>query len=263
MSRNAPRLAVVLVTLVSAGTLAIPQPYIHTTESLAIRGHAQTLQMYGPPAGSPAIVSSGDGGWMHLAPHVADMLAARGWRVVGFDARAYLSGFTEGGRTLSAADVPKDYAALITVAGRVSRAKPVLIGVSEGAGLSVLAATGDDVKLRVAGLVGLGLPDISELGWRWRDMVIYVTHKAPNEPSFSAADIVSKVAPLPLAAIHSTHDEFVPVADVQRVFDHARAPKKLWLVAAADHRFSDNEREFDARLMEALDWVRQNAPSSP
>jgi alpha-beta hydrolase superfamily lysophospholipase len=263
MSRNAPRLAAAFVTLVSAAPLAIPQPYIHTTESLAIRGRAQILQLYGPPGGPPAIVSSGDGGWMHLSPHVADVLAARGWHVVGFDARAYLSAFTEGGRTLSAADVPKDYAALITVAGRGSRQKPVLIGVSEGAGLSVLAATGDDVKQRVAGLVGLGLPDISELGWRWRDMVIYVTHKAPNEPSFSAADIISKVAPLPLAAIHSTHDEFVPVADVQRVFDHARAPKKLWLIAAIDHRFSDNEREFDARLMEALDWVRQNAPSSP
>jgi type IV secretory pathway VirJ component len=28
-------------------------------------------------------VSSGDGGWIHLAPHVAEVLAAKGFFVVG------------------------------------------------------------------------------------------------------------------------------------------------------------------------------------
>ena len=66
-------------------------------------------------------------------------------------------------------------------------------------------------------MIGLGLPDMNELGWRWKDSVIYLTHRAPNEPSFSAAAIVDRVAPMPLAAIHSTHDEFVPLADIERV----------------------------------------------
>ena len=67
----------------------------------------------------------------------------------------------------------------------------------------------------IAGVVGLGLPDLNELGWRWRDALIYITHGVPKEPSFSTAAIVKRVAPIALAAIHSTHDEFVPLAEVQ------------------------------------------------
>ena len=82
----------------------------------------------------------------------------------------------------------------------------------------------------------------------------------PKEPTFSAATIAADVAPLPLAAIHSTTDEFAPLEVIQRIVDSAREPKRLWIVNASDHRFSNNLREFDARVLEALDWVKQHAP---
>jgi len=243
---------VVALALLTLGT--------HTTATLTIRGKPQTLQLYGDRGGPPVVVTSGDGGWIHLGPHVAEALATKGYFVVGFDAKAYLSSFTEGSKTLTEEDVPRDYRAVVDFAARDAREKPILIGVSEGAGLSVLAATGPDLKPAIAGVVGLGLPDVNELGWRWRDMIIYVTRGVPNEPTFSAGSIASKVAPVPLAAIHSTHDEFVPLGEVQRVMDGAGEPKKLWIVPAADHRFSNNLGEFDARLLEAIAWVRQNQP---
>jgi fermentation-respiration switch protein FrsA (DUF1100 family) len=90
--------------------------------------------------------------------------------------------------------------------------------------------------------------------------LIYVTHKVPKEPTFSTAAIVHRVAPLPLGAIHSTHDEFVSVADVQQVLLGAQPPSRLWIVSASDHRFSDNAAEFDRRLIEAIEWVKLNAP---
>jgi hypothetical protein len=43
------------------------------------------------------------------------------------------------------------------------------------------------------------------------------------------------------------------------VISAAREPKKLWIVNAGDHRFSDNLAEFDRRLLEALDWISQQA----
>ena len=70
--------------------------------TLVIRGHAQSLHLYGTRGGPPVIVSSGDGGWMHLGPHVAETLAAKGFFVVGFDVRAYLESFTSGGRHAAA-----------------------------------------------------------------------------------------------------------------------------------------------------------------
>jgi pimeloyl-ACP methyl ester carboxylesterase len=230
------------------------------TETVTIRGHAQVVRLYGTRGKPPVIVTSGDGGWMHLGPHVAEKLAASGFFVVGFDARAYLESFTSGTATLKPTDEPRDYKVLADFAARGGTKKPILIGVSEGAGLSVLAATDPSTQPAIAGVIGLGLPDLNELGWRLKDMIIYITRGNPDEPMFSTEAIVGRVAPLPLAAIHSTKDEFVPLAEVQRVMAAAKAPKQLWIIKASDHRFSDNLTEFDQRLLEAIAWVNQNTP---
>ena len=223
-------------------------------ETLIMRGHSELLHVYGMRGGTPFIVSSGDGGWMHLGPHVAEMLAASGGFVVGFDAKSYLESFT-GSSTLRADQVPGDYRVLVDFAAKGASRKPILIGVSEGAGLSVLAAVDPQVKSAIGGVIGLGLSDRNELGWRWTDSIIYLTHDAPHEPSFSTAAIVNNMAPVPLAAIHSTHDEYVPIEQVQLILDRASSPKRLWVVNAANHRFSDRLPEFDHRLLEAIDWI--------
>jgi pimeloyl-ACP methyl ester carboxylesterase len=233
---------------------------IQAPDTIDLRGQVQTLHLYGSATGEPVIVSSGDGGWVHLGPHIASVLARRGFFVVGFDARAYLTSFTSGKRALDPAMEAKDYAALAEFAQRATGKKPMLVGVSEGAGLSLLAATDARTKTLITGVVGVGLPDVNELGWRWQDSVIYFTHKVPNEPTFSTASIAANVTPLPLAAIHSTRDEFVPLRDIQRVIANANEPKRLWIVNASDHRFSTNRDEFDARLLEAIGWVTQHAP---
>jgi len=225
-----------------------------------LRGRPQIVHVYGERGSTPVIVSSGDGGWIHLGPHVAETLAARGYFVVGFNVKAYLESFTKDAQTLGVAEVPNDYLSLVEYASRGSAVRPILIGVSEGAGLSVLAAVDPDMQRRIAGIVALGLPDRNELGWRWKDSLIYVTHGVPNEPTFSASDLVGKLTPVPLAAIHSTSDEFVPESDVRKLMARASEPKRLWMVTASDHRFSGNVPEFDRRLLESIEWVRQNQP---
>lgn len=245
-----------LLAMATSFAASVPE----VTDTVLLRGKPQTVHLYGTRGKPPVIVTSGDGGWMHLGPHVAEKLAASGFFVVGFDARAYLESFTSGTTTLKPADEPHDYKVLADYAARGATRKPILIGVSEGAGLSVLAATDPATQAAIAGVIGLGLPDMNELGFRLKDMLIYITHGNPDEPMFSTQAIVTKVSPLPLAAIHSTKDEFVPIAEVQRVMNAAKAPKQLWIIKASDHRFSDNLGEFDQRLLEAIAWVNQNAP---
>ena len=80
-----PRMFRLIVLVCCAAVPTAAQP----TQVLSIRGHQQTLRMYGVRGGRPVIVSSGDGGWIHLGPHVAELLAANGYFVVGFDAKAY------------------------------------------------------------------------------------------------------------------------------------------------------------------------------
>jgi type IV secretory pathway VirJ component len=124
----------------------------------------QSLHVYGRRGGYPVVLSSGDGGWIHLAPHVAAALEARGFFVVGFDVKAYLESFTSGPVTLRPRDEPFDYHVLADFASRGAARKPILVGVSEGAGLSVLAAVDPATKASIAGVIGLGLPDVNELG---------------------------------------------------------------------------------------------------
>lgn len=255
MFRRLSVIALTVATMLAVANTAAAE----TLDIVSLRGHPQSLHLYGTRgSGYPVILSSGDGGWMHLGPHAAEVLASRGFFVVGFDVRAYLESFTTSSTSLQASEEPGDYRTLIEYTARGGTKKPILIGVSEGAGLSVLAATDPETKRLIAGVIGLGLPDLNELGWRWKDSVIYMTHGLPNEPLFSAAAIASRVAPLPLAAIHSTHDEFVPVADVQKIVGAAGDPKRLWLIESSNHRFSDNRAEFDRRLSEAITWIFQH-----
>ena len=107
--------------------------------------------------------------------------------MIGFDTRAYLESFTSRASTLRPEDVAADYRELVRYAARGSPTRPLLVGVSEGAGLSVLAAADDVTKSLISGVVAIGLPDRNELGWRWKDAWIYVTHGVPNEPTFSSA----------------------------------------------------------------------------
>lgn len=250
---SAPLLAALLIA-------GVCPSYAETRDMVTIRGQQQRVYLYGSRGGDPVVVSSGDGGWIHLGVHVAEVLAAHGYFVVGFDARAYLSGFTGGGSRLQPSDVPGDYQVLTDYAARGSTKKPILIGVSEGAGLSVLAASDAAAKRAIAGVIGLGLPDVNELGWRWRDSVIYLTHGTPNEPSFHVTTLVDHLAPTPLVDIQSTRDEFVPLTEAQHIFERASQPKQLWVVPAEDHRFSGNLGGFDQRLLEAVSWVRQHQP---
>lgn len=251
------------MTVIALATLLLPAlaagAASPATEALTIRGQRQSLHVYGARGGPAAVVASGDGGWVHLGPDVAEFLSSRGYFVAGLDSKAYLSSFTHGETTLNPADVPADFAVLLDYAARGGTGRPLLLGVSEGAGLAVLAATDDTVKGKALGVIALGLPDKNELGWRFRDSVIYMTKGVPKEPLFSAADVIGRMAPLPIAAIHSTRDEFVPVDEVQRVLGRAREPKRLTLIDAENHRFSGREAELRSKILEAIEWIEHLA----
>jgi type IV secretory pathway VirJ component len=232
-------------------------------DTLALRGKPQALHLYGVRGNPAAIVASGDGGWMHVGPAVAKFLAARGYFVVGFDSKDYLTAFTDGNSSLKQEDVPGDFRTLVEYAARGASGKPVLIGVSEGGALCVLAATDSAVKQRVRGVLGLGLCDRNELAWRFRDSIIYFTHKVPNEPTFSVAAIIGRVAPLPMAAIHSTHDAFVPLEDAKGLLARAGEPNRLWIIDAQNHNFEGNVEGLQRGIVEALQWIDAHSMQTP
>jgi dienelactone hydrolase len=237
-----------------------PSGLSQSQTGITIRGKLQQVALYGTRGNPPILLSSGDLGWAGLVAHVAEFLSNRGYFVVGVNSKAYLASFTTKTSALNPQDVPRDYQALIDFAGQGSSTKPLLAGVSEGAGLSVLAATEAGIKAGISGVLAFGLPDQNELGWKWQDFTIWIMKKAPNEPSFMVEDIIQKVSPIPLAEIHSSHDEFLPLDQAKAVFSRAGEPKRMWVIEAANHRFSNSRDELDLRMLEALRWIKTVKP---
>jgi len=240
---------------------ARPMAAINVQElPFALRGHTLTLEAYFP-AGTPlgtVFMGSGDAGWTGLGKSMAEFLAGRGYVVVGINVKQYLSEFRVGAAHLTVDDPPRDYRAMGTWLRdqRLLHAPVFMSGVSEGAALAVLATADPQNHEWIDGLVTMGVPRTAELAWKWTDFTTWITKKDANEPSFSPFDYVGRVAPVPLVMLQSRTDEYVPAADYERCQANAREPKKLVLIDASNHRFTDRRDELRREYLSALGWVQ-------
>lgn len=254
MARTLLALACALAT--AAVAVAAPEKI-----SVPVRGQTLTLALYSPggPSKGTIVIGSGDVGWVGLAVTVAEEFSSSGYAVVGINVRQYLAAFTAGKSHLSVGDVPGDYRVLVEHArGRLALPRPiVLAGVSEGAGLAVLAAAEAKNRDWIDGVITLGLPAMSELAWRWSDMSAWILKRDAAEPSFSAFEYLPRIAPVPLCMIQSRKDEYVPPADYQRFVAIAGEPKKQILIDASNHRFTDRRADLHQAIVEGLAWIRE------
>ena len=237
------------------------------TENVTIRGQSVTLTIYTPPAAAPGqaqatprgtiFMGSGDVGWVGLAASMAEEWSAQGYIVVGINARQYLSKFTSGRQHVEPADVAADYRLIADwLKAKRMLVRPIIMsGVSEGAGLAVLAAADARNHGWIDGVITMGLPPTSELAWRWTDAGSWITKRDANEPSFAATDFLPAVSPLPLYMIQSKKDEYVTPADQERFRIVAKEPKRQILIDASNHRFTDRRPELSAAYKAGLEWI--------
>jgi len=154
--------------------------------------------------------------------------------------------------------VARDYATIATaLRDRGMLPAPVIVsGVSEGAAMAVLAGAAPANHTWIRGVMTLGLPPTAELAWHWKDAATWFTKKDAAEPSFAAKDYVGNVAPLPLWMIQSTKDEYVTPADYTTLDHMAQPPKQLKLIAASNHRFTDQKAELYKQILAGLEWIK-------
>ncbi len=246
----------VLIAAAPAGAAA------SETLTFTVRGKALTLTVYRPANGQApkgtVLMGSGDVGWVGLAVEMSEFLSARGYTAVGINVRQYLAAFTSGRTTVTTREAPEDYSQLASfLRARKLLVAPVIVsGMSEGAALAVLAASSDKNHEWINGVMTLGLPPTAELGWRWSDFTSWITKKDPDEPMFAPKDFLPQVAPIPLCLIHSTTDEYVTEADYRLFESVAKQPKKLILIKASNHRFTDRKDELKQQVMSCLAWIQ-------
>ena len=109
----------------------------------------------------------------------------------------------------------------------------------------------------------MGLPASAELAWRWSDFTTWFTKKDASEPSFAPKDFIASVSPLPLCMIQSTKDEYVTEADYRELTAAARSPRKLVLIEASNHRFTDRMQDLRREFLAALAWIPAEARPLP
>ncbi|MGE0882776.1 MAG: alpha/beta hydrolase [Blastocatellales bacterium] len=225
---------------------------------VSLRGQQAEIYYYpatGQRLNRKVLFAPGDGGWRGWAITIAQQMASWGYDVYGIDTKTYLESFT-GKTTLSENDVMADFRNLALWMTRNSGERVTLVGWSEGAGLSVLAASSPENKRVFNGLITFGLGDENILGWNWKDSLTYITKTKPNQPVFHVSGYMSKIASLPYLMIQSSNDEFVPFDEARNLATLAREPKRVVVIPANNHRFDGNQNEFFRTLREGLQWMK-------
>jgi len=233
---------------------------------VTVRQQQFTVHFYRPKTNGPvvpAIYACGDGGWRGLAPRTAQQLAHIGFVVAGIDSKVYLRDFSSLDTPLTIKQLARDYADIARALRnyrKLDSGTPVYVyGWSLGAGFAI--AVGSDVETRAnwAGIISIGLPKQNQLisGVGGNHANLKVEHNAID--GFRSADVLSKIAPVPLVMIQSTSDTASPPKVGRELFATASDPKRYVLIDATNHRFSGAREEFYAALGDAVSWMRQTA----
>jgi len=253
------RLMAVLFVCAVWAAPAVAAPPLAQRVDMPLRGRTLALSVYRPaqaPRGT-IIMGSGDVGWVGLAVTRAQDLASDGYLVVGLNSREYLSAFTAKGTHLQPADIQADFgglAAFLRARGELP-APVILSGVSEGAGIVVVAAAADANHAWVSGVITMGLPRLSEVAWRWYDVTSWITKRDASEPSVDALTFLPAIAPVPLVMLQSRRDEYVSQEEYRAMERAAREPKRQVLIDASNHRFTDRLPELARAYADALGWI--------
>lgn len=255
-----PRMAIVVMVMAALAP-SMATASAEQSVSVTVRGRNLTLEVYAPRTNTPVkgtvVIASGDVGWVGLSVTLAEFLSDQGYLVAGINTRQYLAAFASGSAHLQVDQIPGDFDTFAdALRKRGPLPRPVVVsGVSEGAALAVAAAATPTSHHWVNGVITMGLPALAELAWRWKDALSWITKSDANEPSFSPHEIIAKVSPLPLWMLQSTSDEYVTEADYRRFERVAAPPKRLILIDAKNHRFTDKLPALETQYLAGLAWI--------
>jgi len=213
-----------------------------TVLTILLHGHALRLHLVNTGDPRPLVVyATGDGGWHRKDVDFFKHIAQLGLPAVGFDARDYVTHL--GAPTVPAAELAADYARIIDCARgglQMAGERPVvLLGVSRGAGLAVVAAGEGGLGAPLAGVVAVALTEEEE----------FVT----GQPAPYA--YLRRLTGVPVAVIQSTRDRYL-TSDAARTLLGADMPYR-WLqpVQARNHSFGGGRPQLYLAVRRAVAWL--------
>jgi fermentation-respiration switch protein FrsA (DUF1100 family) len=228
---------------------------------IVLNAHALRLHFANPSAdpSRPLLVyATGDGGWHRKDLAVYRRLVLSGDPVVGFDARDYVTHLGPNEVT-TPGRLAADYGRIIQAARaalNLSPARPVvLVGVSRGAGLSVVAAGQRSLRPSISGVVAVALTREEEYV-KWFRRLRRRTPQPPMPVMVQVYQYLPRLADMPIAIIQSTRDNYLPAVDARALFGPDTAHHWFQPIVARNHSFGGARPQLYQAIERSLGWIQ-------
>jgi pimeloyl-ACP methyl ester carboxylesterase len=267
-----------LAVLLGLSACAPPVPVIDPAATLLF---VRSVSLYEHPldvhfarprvsaASRPLLVyATGDGGWRGKDEDLFEHLASFGYPVAGFSARTYLKNLGYVADTTTPARLAGDYERLIEFSRAALElpldAPVVLVGVSRGAGLEVVAAGQHVVRTQISGVLAIALTREEEYVRHYRLRRDQAIAGVPNRElvMIETYDYLPRIS-LPVAVVQSTRDNYLPAARARELFGPDGPNRRFVAVDARDHSFGGAREELYEQVRLSLDWISARIASGP
>ncbi len=238
---------------------------IQTKARMMLNGHPLELRLSKPAQASGSVLiiyATGDGGWLGLGSDIFNWLADWNYPVAGFSARSYVHqlGYFSMDATTTPRRLVRDYQSIIAFAekelGLPPSTKIILVGLSRGAGLSVVAAGEGGLDQRLGGLLAIALTKEEEhVMRRPRGSRRANGSTVPQRVMIDTYNYLNRVSPFPVMVLQSTNDHYLPAAQARKLFGPDTQLRRLRAVEAANHSFRNGCLTLCQDTEDALKWI--------
>lgn len=261
--RNSLRLLIgaALALAGCAPRVQLPQGIEAPDRDLVLHDHSLRLHFANPHAARarPLVVfATGDGGWHRKDLDAWRHLESWGYPLVGFDARDYVTHLGGDADSTTPDGLADDYARIIDTAraalGMAAERPIVLVGVSRGAGLSVVAAGDAQLRPEISGVLAVALT-------REEEYVKWYRHVPARDRRADAAEMVQlyeylpQLGNIPVAVVQSTRDNYLPAGEARALFGPDTLNRRFQSVEATDHSFAGARGDLYHAMSKSLDWI--------
>jgi hypothetical protein len=254
-------------------TCRIPTPpAIVTTQhrdQIAIYRHPLALRFSKPerPADILVIYATGDGGWRGLDQKIFEWIVAWNYPVVGFSSKNYLKNLGYVRDTTTPRRLARDFKAIIRFAeeklGMPESTSILLVGLSRGAGLAIVAAGEGELRPNLAGVVAVALTKEEEHVVRYRRPRQFAQNQPGREiVKIQTYEYLPRIDSVPVVVIQSTHDGYLPAADARALFGPDTDLKKLIPITAKNHRFTAGCLDLYTQIQNSLARICKINPAN-
>ena len=201
------------------------------------------------PTDDLLIYVTGDGGWRGKDREVYTQLQLWGYSVAGFSAPEYLESLPGEEGTTTPSRLASDFSQIIQSARsalELPQSVPVvLVGVSRGADLAVVAAGQSGLQAEIGGVVAIGLTREEE----------YVHRRRRATEALELYAYLPRLGDIPVSLIQSTGDNYVPADEARVMFGDDTPVRRFHAVEARNHSFSNARPALYESLRSSLVWL--------